>query len=68
MARRETELIRPLLLTPEDVAAALSWGRTKTYRLIHQGTIPSVLVGGSRRILARDLEAYVERLRHDESN
>ena len=54
--------IQPLLLKPEAVASALSWGRSKTYRLLREGVIPSVKVMGSRRVRVADLEAYVESL------
>ena len=54
--------IPALLLTPEQVATALSWGRSKTYQLLARGEIPSVLVGSSRRVRVSDLEAYVDGL------
>lgn len=52
----------PLLLTIGDVAAALRWSRSKTYRLVARGDIRSVRVDGSRRIKVRDLEEYVAAL------
>lgn len=54
--------IEPLLLTPEEVAAALRMGRSKIYRYLGEGRIPSVLEDGSRRVRVSDLEAYVEHL------
>jgi excisionase family DNA binding protein len=53
---------RPLLIKVESVAEKLQFGRSKTYALLREGVIPSVLVGGSRRVRARDLEKYVEGL------
>lgn len=54
--------IAPSLLTIEDVSRALRLGRSKVYVLVSTGEIPSVRIGGSRRIRTRDLDAYVERL------
>lgn len=54
--------VAPLLLKPEAVAKRLQFGRSKTYQLMREGAIPSVLIGGSRRVRARDLERFVERL------
>ncbi len=48
------------LLTPEEVQHYLGIGRTSTYLLLSQGTIPSVRVGRLRRIRPSDLERYIE--------
>ena len=48
-----------LLLTTRQVAGALSIGRTKVYELINAGELRSVRIGGLRRILRSDLEAFV---------
>ena len=59
--------MKPLLLTPEEAAEMVAIGRTKLYALLRVGAIESVRIGGSRRIPADALEAYVERLRAEAS-
>lgn len=49
-----------LLLTPEQAAEALGVGRTKLYGLMRTGSLPSVLVGGSRRVRRSDLDRFVD--------
>lgn len=51
-----------LLLTVREAAAALGVGQDKVYRLLGRHELRSVLIGASRRIPVRELEAYVERL------
>lgn len=43
-------------------AVQLSMSRAKIYDLIRSGTLASVRIDGSRRIRAKDLEAYVASL------
>jgi excisionase family DNA binding protein len=50
------------LLTVEETARYLSLSRMSVYRLIQAGALPSVKIGGSRRVSVRALEAYVEKL------
>ncbi len=50
------------LLRVEEAAQWLGLGRTKAYELVHRGTIPSVTIGRSRRILVSALEAFLEQL------
>ncbi len=38
------------MLRPDEVARRLSISRAAVYRLIASGTIPSVRLGGSRRV------------------
>ena len=45
-----------------DVAAALSVSRTKVYELVRSGALPSVRIGGSRRVRGEDLAGYVDSL------
>jgi excisionase family DNA binding protein len=54
-----------LLLKISDVCERLSLRRSFVYRLIQQQTLPSVRVGGARRVIARDLEDFVARLKGD---
>src|SRR5216683_2539743 len=55
------------LLRVEEAAQWLGVGRTKTYELVHKGTLPSVTIGRSRRIAVSALEAFVEQLVDDGS-
>lgn len=50
------------LLDIPTVCQRLSLSRTKVYELMGRGAIKSVHIDGSRRVRARDLEDYVERL------
>ena len=52
----------PLLLRVEQVAARLNLSRAKVYRLIADGSMPSVLIGGSRRVTQGQLLAFVRTL------
>lgn len=52
----------PLLLSPNEAARLLSISRSTLYVLMERDEIPSVKVGGSRRIRRSALEAYVEGL------
>ena len=49
-----------LLLKPEEVARALAIGRSRAYALIANGTIPSIRIGGSVRVPADALRAWVQ--------
>jgi excisionase family DNA binding protein len=48
-----------LLLRPVEVADALGIGRSKAYELIAAGTIPSIRIGGSVRVPAERLRAWI---------
>ena len=60
--------IRPALLTVEEAARYLSIGRSRMFDLLAgpDPAIPSVKIGGSRRVRVADLDAYVERLAQSE--
>ncbi|GBD85064.1 helix-turn-helix domain protein [bacterium BMS3Abin02] len=51
-----------LLLTPEEAATVLSIGRSKVYELIGDGRLASVRIDTSRRVPARALAEFVDRL------
>ena len=51
-----------LLLTPEEAAHVLGIGRTKLYQLLADGFLPSVRIGGSRRISTAALDQFVRGL------
>ena len=64
---RELPLVLPdgqpkLLLTPEEAARALGIGRTKLYELLASAKLPSVRIGGSRRVSVDALTEFVRRL------
>ena len=48
-----------LLITVEEAARRLSIGRSHIYEQIQRGALRSVRIGRSRRILNRDLEAFI---------
>jgi excisionase family DNA binding protein len=58
----EVEELPPLLLTIEDAARVLKVSRNKVCVLIRQLELRSVKIGGLRRIPARALREYVDRL------
>ena len=43
-----------LLLTPVEAAQALGIGRSKLYELMSAGVVPSVRIGGCRRIASSE--------------
>ena len=51
-----------MLLKVPEVVACLGISRAKVYELMASGELPSVRVGGSRRIRAEDLETFVASL------
>lgn len=51
-----------IMLTVPETARALRCGVTKVRELIKSGAIPSVRIGGLRRVRFTDLEDYVRNL------
>ena len=49
-----------LLLTPTEAAMALGISRAKLYPLLMGGQIPSIRIGGSRRVSIAALERFIE--------
>jgi excisionase family DNA binding protein len=58
----DLEGVEPLLLTPEETAAALRVSRSVVYQLLASGALVSVKIGGCRRIPMAALRAYVASL------
>jgi excisionase family DNA binding protein len=56
------EVISRELFSPEETARALNVGRTTVFQLLAQGALPSVRIGKLRRIPARAVRDYVDRL------
>jgi excisionase family DNA binding protein len=56
------------LLRPSEAGELLSISRSKAYALIAAGVLPSVRVGGSVRVPAARLQAWIEQhtIAHDE--
>lgn len=50
------------MLRVADVARLLTVSRSAVYRLIADGTIPSVRIGHCRRVTPRQLAEYVQSL------
>ena len=61
----QTESDARLLITVEEAARRLSIGRSHIYELVVRGMLRSVRIGRSRRIAARDIEAFIESLLHE---
>lgn len=53
---------KQLLITVDEAAKRLSIGRSHIYEQMQRGTLRSVRIGRSRRILEGDLEHFIERL------
>jgi excisionase family DNA binding protein len=51
--------MEPLLLTANEVGEALRLSRAMAYRLLRDGTIPTVRVGRSVRVSSERLRAWV---------
>jgi len=51
-----------LMLTVEEAGHELRLGKTATSALIKSGVLPSVKIGGSRRVRRTELEAYINGL------
>ncbi|MHB8376675.1 MAG: helix-turn-helix domain-containing protein [Candidatus Limnocylindrales bacterium] len=52
-----------LLLTVSEAARRLGFGRSQMYMFIQSGDLPSLKIGGARRVAVADLEEFVIRLR-----
>jgi len=64
-AANESERVEPAdeWLTVPQVAARMRCGRTTVFRLIGDGTLPSVKPGRSRLVKLEDVDTYLARLR-----
>jgi excisionase family DNA binding protein len=57
-----TALVDKLLLSPEEVAEALSVSRSKVYELLASGRLDSVKIGRCRRVVQSVLLRFVDEL------
>jgi excisionase family DNA binding protein len=58
--RKKQPTAQPLLLTIPDVAIQLGVCRTTVYNLIYHKGLPSVILGGSRRIHPDSLHEWLK--------
>lgn len=54
------------LIDVREAARRLGLKRSALYRLIQTGELPSIKVGGARRVLPADIAAFVARLRAEQ--
>jgi excisionase family DNA binding protein len=59
LASHRRSAAEPMALTTDQVAQLLGLSRSTVTAMIGRGELPSVKVGGSRRVLRRDLETYL---------
>jgi excisionase family DNA binding protein len=52
-------MAEPLVVKPAKAAQLLDMSRTAVYDLMRSGALPSVLIGGSRRIRVADIEQLI---------
>ncbi|MBC8506175.1 MAG: helix-turn-helix domain-containing protein [Chloroflexi bacterium] len=57
------QTVFPTLLRAQQVAEILNIGESTAYKLMLDGEIPSVKVGGSVRMLPEDLANYIQQMR-----
>jgi excisionase family DNA binding protein len=48
------------LMSPEDLTKVLGLGRTRTYELLSNGTIPCVRIGRLRKVRRTDVDKFIE--------
>jgi excisionase family DNA binding protein len=56
-----------MLLTPVETAEALSVSRAKVYELMASRQLPSIRIGGSRRVSIQALEEFIDKLARAEA-
>ena len=57
-----------ILITVSEAARRLGLGRSMTYRFIQTGNLPSLKIGGARRILVADLHEFVQHLKEQSTD
>lgn len=63
----DTTAVNPLLLRPQEAAAALGIGRSKLFELLSDGQLESIKLGSCRLIPRDCLEDFVTRERARQS-
>jgi excisionase family DNA binding protein len=56
----QTEELTEYLMSPAEVRQLLGLGHTYGYWLLATGAIPSIRIGGLRRIRRTDVEQFIE--------
>ena len=56
LQREQTEY----LMSTEELAKVLGLGRTRTYELLSNGTIPCVRIGRLRKVRRTDVDKFIE--------
>ncbi len=56
------QVVERALLSPEKLATYLGCGRTYAYKLLADGSIPSVKLGRLRRVRRQDADRFIEQL------
>lgn len=64
-AQRNGEAMQ-LLLRVDEAAKALGVSRSQVYVLIARGELDAVTIGRSRRVPVDAVQAFIERLRHED--
>lgn len=57
--KQSTPAVEPLLLTIPEVAVKLNVGRSKVYTLIKRYGLPTVTLGGTKRVPLVRLEQWI---------
>ena len=60
MARKKVSTVQPLLLSVQDVAIQMGVCRQTVYSYIYREGLPSILVGGVRRIHPDSLRDWLK--------
>ncbi|GCE06356.1 helix-turn-helix domain-containing protein [Dictyobacter aurantiacus] len=60
--RKKISTAQPVLLSVADVAIQLGVCRTTVYKYIYSEGLPSMLLGGSRRIHPESLQTWLKQL------
>lgn len=60
MARKKISTVQPLLLSVQDVAIQLGVCRQTVYSYIYREGLPSILIGGVRRIHPDSLRDWLK--------
>ncbi len=58
----ETQLSRPIAVSPSEAARMMGLGRTKFYELLAANEITSIKIGTRRLIRISAIEAFLDRL------
>ncbi len=63
----QTPQLQPLSLGIDDAARVIGVARSMLYEIVARGELPSFKLGRRRMILAKELEAYINRVAKENS-